>query len=205
MPGITISLFGLGLLSGGTLLGGLLVSIRSQSIQFWPHGTRNWTFWLGWTAWIVYVGSLFGVAYLDWWSWYRPSTLLQIASLLLLLAGALVSLWAVWRLGFRESAGLEGQLNTDGPYRYSRNPQYVSYVTMLIGGAVIAGSWMTAVLVLLGIAWFLLAPLSEEPWLRDQYGEAYEAYRESVPRFIGRPSQRPEQQEHTNPSRRDDP
>ncbi|MGM0590231.1 MAG: methyltransferase family protein [Halobacteriota archaeon] len=181
------------------------MSIRSQSVRFWPHGTRHWTFWLGWTAWVVYVGSLFGVAYLDWWSWYRPSTLLQIASLLLLLAGALVSLWAVWRLGFRESTGLEGQLNTDGPYRYSRNPQYVSYVTMLIGGAVIAGSWMTAVLVLLGIAWFLLAPLSEEPWLRDQYEEAYEAHRESVPRFIGRPSQRPDQQEHTNPSRRDDP
>ncbi|WP_193565097.1 hypothetical protein [Natronorubrum aibiense] len=79
MPVIKTSLFGLGLLSGGILLGGLLVSIRSQSVRFWTHGTRNWTFWLGWTAWIVYVGSLFGVAYLDWWSWYRPSTLLQIA------------------------------------------------------------------------------------------------------------------------------
>jgi protein-S-isoprenylcysteine O-methyltransferase Ste14 len=205
MPSITISLFGLGILSGGILLGGLLVSIQSQSHRFWPHGTRNWTFWLSWTAWVVYVGSLFGVAYLDLWNWYRPSILIQIVSLLLLLVGAAVSFWAVWRLGFHESAGLEGQLHTAGPYRYSRNPQYVSYIAMLVGGAVLAGSWMTAVLALLGIVWFLLAPLAEEPWLREQYGEAYEAYRESVPRFIGRPSQRPVQQEHANTSRRDDP
>lgn len=202
---ITSVLFALGLLSGGILLGGLLVSVWNQSHRFWPHGTSNWTFWLGWTAWIVYVGSLFGVASLDWWSWYQPSMLLLIVSLLLVLAGAVVSLWAVWRLGFRESSGLEGQLNTDGPYQYSRNPQYVSYVAMLIGGAVLAGSGLTVVLALLGIVWFLLAPLAEEPWLRKQYGKEYEAYRESVPRFIGRPGQRPVQKERNNPSRRDDP
>jgi protein-S-isoprenylcysteine O-methyltransferase Ste14 len=203
MSSITTSLFGLGLLSGGILLGGLLVSIQSQSHRFWPHGTRNLTFWLGWTAWVTYVGSLFGVAYLDWWSWYRPSTLFQLASLSLLLVGAVVSLWAVWRLGFRESSGLEGELNTQGPYRYSRNPQYVSYVLMLVSGSVLTGSWKTAVLALLGIVWFLLAPFAEEPWLREQYGAAYEAYRESVPRFIGRPRQRPPQKERPNASRRD--
>lgn len=205
MPVITTSLFGLGFLSGGIVLGGLLVSIRSRSHRFWPHGTRNWTFWLSWTAWVVYGGSLFGVGYLDLWSWYRPSVLIQIASLLLLLVGSAVLLWAVWRLGFHESAGLGGQLNTAGPYQYSRNPQYVSYIAMLVGGAVLAGSWMTAVLALLGIVWFLLAPLAEEPWLSEQYGEAYETYRESVPRFIGRPSQRQKLQDHTNNSRGDDP
>lgn len=199
----TTLLFGLGLLSGGVLLGGLLVSIRSRLYRFWPHGTRNWTFWLGWTAWVVYVGSLFGVTSLDWWNWYRPSTLIQMASLLLLLVGAVVSLWAIWRLGFRESSGLEGQLHTEGPYQYSRNPQYVRYIAMLAGGGVLAGSWMTAVLALLGIVWFLLAPLPEEPWLQEQYREAFETYRESVPRFIGRPRQRPVQQEHINTSRGD--
>lgn len=64
---------------------------------------------------------------------------------------------------------------------------------------------MTAVLALLGIVWFLLTPLAEEPWLSEQYGEAYETYRESVPRFIGRPNQRQKPQERTNTSRRDGP
>lgn len=63
---------------------------------------------------------------------------------------------------------------------------------------------MTRFLALVDIAWFLLAPLAEEPWIREQYGEAYETYRESVPRFVGRRSQRPMQQERTNASRGDD-
>lgn len=180
-------LFGLGLLAGGILLAGLLVSIASPASRLWPHGERDWTFWAGWTAWVLYVGSVISVAVLDWWRWYRPPTVLQALGLVLLLAGAVVSTWAVWHLGFRESSGLAGQLDTGGPYRYSRNPQYVGYVAMLVGWPILAGSWMAGVLALPGIAWFLLAPVAEEPWLRDQYGDAYETYRRAVPRFVGRP------------------
>jgi|AntDeeMinimDraft_4_1070355.scaffolds.fasta_scaffold02689_4 hypothetical protein len=64
----TTVLFGLGLLSRGILLGGLLVRIRSQSGRFWPHGTRNWTFWLGWTAWTVALVILFGVSMFASWT-----------------------------------------------------------------------------------------------------------------------------------------
>jgi len=63
----TTVLFGLGLLSRGILLGGLLVRIRSQSGRFWPHGTR-WTFWLGWTAWTVALVILFGVSMFASWT-----------------------------------------------------------------------------------------------------------------------------------------
>jgi len=31
---------------------------------------------------------------------------------------------------------------------------------------------------------FVMAPLSEEPWLKQQFGKPYEAYRKNVPRFI---------------------
>ncbi|MDH3622522.1 MAG: hypothetical protein OES69_13780 [Myxococcales bacterium] len=36
------------------------------------------------------------------------------------------------------------------------------------------------------MAWFALTPFTEEPWLRKQYGEAYDAYCQRVPRFLGR-------------------
>jgi protein-S-isoprenylcysteine O-methyltransferase Ste14 len=199
--GVTALLFGVGLLAGVTLVVGLLVSIRSPTRRFWPHGERDWTFWVSWTAWLVYFGSLLGVTYLDWWNWYRPPTIVQGISLLLVLAGAVFATWAVWRLGFWESSGLEGHLNTEGPYRYSRNPQYVGYVAMLGGGAVLAGSWMAAVLALVGIVWFLLAPLAEEPWLHEQYGDAYEEYRRSVPRFLGRTHRDPSRQEQIDRSK----
>jgi protein-S-isoprenylcysteine O-methyltransferase Ste14 len=72
---------------------------------------------------------------------------------------------------------------------------------MLGGGAVLAGSWMAAVLALVGIVWFLLAPSAEEPWLHEQYGVAYEEYRKSVPRFLGRTHREPSRQEQTDRSK----
>jgi protein-S-isoprenylcysteine O-methyltransferase Ste14 len=35
------------------------------------------------------------------------------------------------------------------------------------------------------VLWFVMAPLSEEPWLGQQFGKPYEEYRKNVPRFIG--------------------
>ncbi|USZ70114.1 isoprenylcysteine carboxylmethyltransferase family protein (plasmid) [Halorussus salilacus] len=199
--GVKTLFFGVGLVAGATLVVGLLISIRSPTWRFWPHGERDWTLLIGWAAWLLYFGGLLGVVYLDWWNWYRPPTLVQGISLLLMLAGAVLATWAVWRLGVWESSGLEGRLNTEGPYRYSRNPQYVGYVAMLGGGAVLAGSWMATVIALVGIVWFLLAPLAEEPWLREQYGDAYEEYRRSVPRFLGRRHLEPSQQDQTDRSK----
>ena len=31
---------------------------------------------------------------------------------------------------------------------------------------------------------FVIAPMAEEPWLEEQYGEAYREYRRGVPRFL---------------------
>jgi len=106
--GVETLLFGVGLVAGVTLVVGLLISIWSPTQRFWPHGEPDWTFWVGWAAWLPYFGGLFGVAYLDWWNWYRPPTLVQGISLLLVLAGAVLATLAVLRLGFWESSGLEG-------------------------------------------------------------------------------------------------
>lgn len=188
---VTLALFSVGLLSGGLLLGGLLATIVSPTFRFWPHGTRNWTFWVSWTAWTLYVVGLVGVAYLDWWQWYEPPVLVQLVCVLVFVAGTVLSVRAMWTLGFWESSGLEGHLQTEGPYRFSRNPQYVGFITILTSGGLLAGSLQTAILAIVGIVWFLLAPLAEEPWLREQYGGKYESYCEAVPRFLGRTSGSP--------------
>ena len=41
--------------------------------------------------------------------------------------------------------------------------------------------WITHALLAL---WFIVAPLSEEVWLKEQYGEEYERYRREAPRFL---------------------
>jgi protein-S-isoprenylcysteine O-methyltransferase Ste14 len=79
-----------------------------------------------------------------------------------------------------------GRLTVHGLYRISRNPQYVFWFIGLIG-FVLTG-WRLECL--LGLALFLIMlhpfALIEEEHLRKTFGEQYDAYRRSVPRYLGR-------------------
>ena len=81
-------------------------------------------------------------------------------------------------------------LVAEGPYRYTRNPQYVGDIVGLLGWGILCNSLLTWIVSLLGMAWFALAPFTEEPWLRARYGPAYEEFRRRVPRFLGRHASR---------------
>jgi protein-S-isoprenylcysteine O-methyltransferase Ste14 len=74
-----------------------------------------------------------------------------------------------------------------GPYRHVRNPMIGGVLLVLLGEAAVFGSpalliWFAAVLA----ANAVYIPLVEEPGLRDRFGEEYDAYRASVPRWLPR-------------------
>lgn len=78
----------------------------------------------------------------------------------------------------------ENGLNTNGIYRFSRNPMYVAYFICFTGMACLTRSW-----ILLGLTlvfqisghWIIL---SEERWCAEKFGDAYEQYRRRVRRYI---------------------
>jgi protein-S-isoprenylcysteine O-methyltransferase Ste14 len=88
-------------------------------------------------------------------------------------------------LGEDATEGREDELRTDGLYRYTRNPQNVGYVLLFATYAVLANSPLVAVLTVEFTVVTVLQVLAEEAWLRDTYGDAYDAYCERVPRFVG--------------------
>lgn len=156
---------------------------------YWPPGDRNWQFYLHWSLAQVFNATILAVTYLTWNRLGLPRPVLAVGGLAFLVtfAGAL---WAGRDLGETESLGLEGALRTGGWYRYSRNPQYVCYLAATVAFVVFSGS---ALVVLMGLVYaprWLVYPLAEEPWLREQYGAAYEEYAATVPRFLGRGSLR---------------
>lgn len=104
---------------------------------------------------------------------------------LLIVGPSLLVLWSAWVLSLRQSFGLEGGLVTEGPYRFSRNPQYVGFALMLVGVILVTDSVEALVAGSLVILLLLLAPFSEESWLRERFGARYEEYCEAVPRFLG--------------------
>jgi protein-S-isoprenylcysteine O-methyltransferase Ste14 len=79
-----------------------------------------------------------------------------------------------------------GKLSTTGPYRWSRNPQYVGYFLFLLGFALNDCSlWCLAALLAVATGLHLLV-LVEEEHLRRIFGEQYVEYCRKAPRYAGR-------------------
>jgi len=78
-------------------------------------------------------------------------------------------------------------LVTTGPYRWTRNPLYVSALLVVCGESLLFRSPLLAGYA--AVLWAFFAAfvvLVEEPHLRATFGDAYEEYRRTVPRWIGR-------------------
>ena len=121
---------------------------------------------------------------LDWNSFIFDDWIRFVIGGFFLVGGLAFAFWGVRTLSVHTSLGLGGELIESGPYRYSRNPQYVGDIAALFGYALICNSGLTLVATAIGIIWFILAPFTEEPWLRKQFGVWFDEYATRVPRFI---------------------
>ncbi|MDX5430492.1 MAG: phosphatidylethanolamine N-methyltransferase family protein [Bacteroidota bacterium] len=92
--------------------------------------------------------------------------------------------WALLVMGSKNTLGIENGLITHGPYQFSRNPQYVGDILILLGSIFMVNSVLFSVPALLGIIGFWLMPLPEEKWMKERYGESYTNYKNNISRFI---------------------
>jgi len=115
---------------------------------------------------------------------------LRPAWLLLALAGILLRGQAGAYLGAHGNASKAQApaLAAGGPYRFSRNPLYVSNLLVAAGLIFYANAFSRPVAIAFLLALFLhhaLLVRHEEGVLAKRFGEAYDAYRRDVPRWIG--------------------
>ena len=73
---------------------------------------------------------------------------------------------------------------TGGLYKYSRNPQWVTFATALLGTSVAVGSWSAFLLLGVRVVFNHFRILGEERSCLKQYGDVYGGYMESVPRYL---------------------
>jgi protein-S-isoprenylcysteine O-methyltransferase Ste14 len=79
-----------------------------------------------------------------------------------------------------------------GPYQFVRNPMYIGDLFVLLGEALFFESFVMLGYSLLMLSiWHLFVIGYEEPVLKRKFGESYERYCNSVPRWI--PALRPYQ------------
>ncbi|MBA2441509.1 MAG: isoprenylcysteine carboxylmethyltransferase family protein [Rubrobacter sp.] len=174
------------------------------------------SFWRGWLrrrgilAWyLVEVGLLWGGTTLAlvllapvWlgWSW-EDMLPLQVIGGLLLAASVGVGTWAVGKMGWArllfagalfppgagaEENGVPQRLVLEGPYRYVRNPLYVTDLLLIVGAALLTRSWALLLLAAAYAAQLALQLPLEEQELGERFGGRYRRYCELVPRFIPR-------------------
>ena len=77
-----------------------------------------------------------------------------------------------------------GQPVVNGPYRVSRNPQWLGLFLALLGSAIAAGIWLyIGLVVLVGIIYHKQI-LDEEKACIQKYGKNYHDYMERIPRYF---------------------
>jgi protein-S-isoprenylcysteine O-methyltransferase Ste14 len=113
----------------------------------------------------------------QWWNW---------VGLLLLIAGSTFRLWAIQQAGaaFIPHVKVEAKhrLVTVGPYAYVRHPSYLGTLGSYLGIAVLFGSTIGALaLVLLVIPAMIFRILKEEQLLSQRFGEAWKKYQSQTP------------------------
>ena len=97
--------------------------------------------------------------------------------------------WSLWLFGRHETGLLPGQAThaviEEGPYRLSRNPLYVGLLALHLAIALLVPSLWAVVA--LPVSWLLVwwgAVRPEERFLRDRFGEEYDAYARRVRRWL---------------------
>jgi protein-S-isoprenylcysteine O-methyltransferase Ste14 len=105
-----------------------------------------------------------------------------------ILAGAIVGAVGLW-IRATAAGHLHKQqvLTVTGPYAFTRNPLYLGSFILIVGAAIAAYSWWSA-LILFGYfaLFYSFVMRREERELYEHHGEAFEKYARSVPLFFPR-------------------
>lgn len=142
-----------------------------------PPGIPIGAWLIGWG-----LGRLWPIPF-HWLAWVRP-----VGVVLMILALSFAS-WAV--ITFRrhgtevDPLGKVSTIVSAGPYRYTRNPMYLSLMVLYVGGILafhLPWSAILLPLVFLGLHYGVI--VREERYLRVAFGEPYIAYCRQVRRWL---------------------
>jgi len=163
----------------------LLATVASSTFKLWPtpssKGWQHYTFWplfrggLGLTLVYAIVTA----------HWPDAGEILRFA---IGMAGVIVgfgfTIYGYFDLGIENTYGADEGLVTNGLYRYSRNPQYVASILGFTGTGLANGELHAVILCGLAVLVYVIMPYTEEPWLRQAYGDVYLDYKRRTPRFL---------------------
>lgn len=175
----------LGLIVASVALCAIVWSIAQHKSRIWPPIRYSRTTPLiVWGTSLLLLISIFGLGLIGWGQWEIPRVVRFGLGATMVVLGNVGAWYEVARFGLEQTGGAKGSLISNGLYRYSRNPQYLSCIVLLSGWALLFASLVALPVILATIIVLLVAPLSEEAWMEEHYGEAYLTYKTQVRRYL---------------------
>jgi protein-S-isoprenylcysteine O-methyltransferase Ste14 len=113
------------------------------------------------------------------------NTFQLVLGLVVIVLGLLATLTIMSNLGFKTTLGNQpDQLRQSGPYRWSRNPQLLTYGFLLLGCVILYPSWQAGAWLVLYSAITHVMVLTEEEHLGAIFKGEYQIYCRQVPRYV---------------------
>jgi protein-S-isoprenylcysteine O-methyltransferase Ste14 len=153
--------------------------------------------WIGTIVFLIVTpGTVAGLipALITGWrmpSAWGPPIAAAIGAGALIIAGILVLLDSFARfaiaMGTPAPVAPTEHLVVVGPYRFVRNPMYLAVVAIILGQALLFGSWAVvvyAVIVMIAVAAFVYS--YEQPTLERTFGDEYREYKKHVRAWVPR-------------------
>ena len=167
------------------LLVGIGWSIAFSDKRIWPPPRRNsWQHTITWILFYLAFALNGALIFIDWNSWLFQSNARFLLGIPLAIFGSLLVSWGIVTLGAKNTSGDKGGFISDGPYRFTRNPQYLGDMLLFIGLILISNSLYLSIANMLLTLVFAMTPWAEEVWLEKTYGDEYKNYKNSTPRFL---------------------
>jgi len=173
------------------VLCGYLIVLRAGRHSYQRHHRLgSVTLFLASTVWGTFfaIPSLYSPS--NWaWSWSNGVSVsfnVRLLSGLFVAIGLLGIVASFAWLGISRSMGQESNiLRTAGAYRYTRNPQMVGVLSIVIGYTILRPTWYAAGWIILFIILAHLMIAAEEEHLNRIFGKDYESYCTRTPRYVG--------------------
>jgi len=182
---LSTTLFITGCLIALITLIAIIWSIFVPRKRIWPPKKyTNLTPFLIWIPTFTLFGILISLGIMEWGEFYLPTWVRYWIGIPIIILANIAVWYEAGKFGMEQTGGAVGTLKTSGLYRFSRNPQYVADISMILGWIILSCSPMTLLLGIMGILVLIIAPFSEEIWLKEVYWEPYKDYISNVRRFF---------------------
>ena len=167
------------------IFGLVLWSIFFSSKRIWPPPSKqSWQYKIYWN--LFYIGAMLDIILIiqEFNIWIIPNEIRYFIGIPLILIGTFIVSFGVYTLGIKNTYGLKNGFTDKSPYKYTRNPQYLGDIILILGLILFINSLNLTVLFLLTIIIFIIMPFSEEIWLEEKYENEYIEYKNKTSRFI---------------------